>query len=71
MSIQYSISIFREFATIKIKDVIHFYKYENGELIEVGKAKSPNQVPDILNCDLIDIKEKVSKKFFGKKNCFC
>lgn len=39
-------------------------------MIEVGKAKSPNQVPDILNCDLIDIKEKVSKNFLERKIVF-
>lgn len=70
MLIQYSISIFREFATIKIKDVIHFHKYENGELIEVGKAKILNQIPEIPDCDLINIKEKVAKNFLERKIVF-
>lgn len=70
MSIQHSISIFRNFVIIQIKNITHFYKYKNDELIEVGKAKILNQIPEILDCDLIDIKEKVTKNFLERKIIF-
>lgn len=70
MSNPCTIVAFRNFVIIQIKDITHFYQYKKNELIKIGKAKILNQIPNILDCDLIDIEEKVAKNFLERKIVF-